>query len=102
MIRQASPAFSGSMPFKRNIIEGYSMLPALSPTSQRAPAQPARSPPPQHPIKLPARTHRRGPRAREEPKRLDQQGAAAAARRSHRGSDAGGPAAEDNDLIFAI
>src|SRR5216683_750981 len=155
MVRHASPAFSGSMPFKRNIIEGYNMLPALSPTSWRAPAQAARSPSPEPSMKMPARTARRpalvssisalmrrvepaepidaikqlgrdalhhpmhlaknigvqpaeirdtrrGAHAAEEPITLDQQRAAARARRSHGGSDAGGPAAQHDDLIFAI
>jgi hypothetical protein len=48
------------------------------------------------------RDTRRGAHAAEEPITLDQQRAAARARRSHRRSDAGGPAAEDNDFIFAI
>src|SRR5450631_245684 len=48
------------------------------------------------------RDARRGAHAAEEPITLDQQRAAARARRGHRGSDAGGPAAEDNDFIFAI
>ena len=45
---------------------------------------------------------RRRPHAAEEPVTLDQQRATACTRRSDRGGDAGGPAAEHGHFILAI